>query len=68
MDSKEVLNLYNKGYSIGYIINEFYKEKKRGTIRIINCPDGRKIILNENITKEGCKGEVYKILYNHIKK
>lgn len=68
MDSSEIVVLYKKGYSIEYIINEYYQKKKRGTIKIINCPNGRKIILNENITKEKCKGEVYQILYNHIKK
>jgi len=68
MNNIEVIKLYNEGHSIDYIINEYYKKKKRGTIKIINCPNGRKIILNENITKENCKGEVYQILYKHIKK
>lgn len=67
MDSSEVIVLYKKGHSIEYIINEYYNKKKKGTIRIINCPNGRKIIMNDNITKEGCKGEVYQILYKHIK-
>lgn len=66
MDSKEIVSLYEKGYSIEYIINYYYKKKKRGTIRVINCPNGRKIIMNENITKESCRGEVYQILYKNL--
>lgn len=29
MDSKEVIILYEKGYSIDYIINEYYKKKEK---------------------------------------
>lgn len=67
MDSNEIIVLYKKGHSIEYIINEYYKKKKKDTIKIINCPNGRKIIVSNNITKKGCKGEVYQILYKYVK-
>lgn len=28
MDSEEIVNLYEKGYSIDYIISEYYKKKE----------------------------------------
>lgn len=29
MDSKEIIKMYEKGYSIDYIVNEYYKKKEK---------------------------------------
>lgn len=29
MENSEIIELYNKGYSIEYIINEYYKKKEK---------------------------------------
>lgn len=67
MDSRDVVDLYKKGFSIDYIVNEFYRSKKVENYSFYNFNDKKVLICFKDTTKAACKGEVYKILYEYIK-
>lgn len=67
MDSRDVIELYEKGFSIDYIINEFYRSKKKDNYSFYNFDNRKVLICFNTVKKKECKGEVYKILYNHNK-
>lgn len=66
MDSRDVIGLYEKGYSIDYIVNELYRSKKKENYSFYNYNNKKVLICFKDITKGQCRGEVYKILYNYI--
>lgn len=66
MDKSRIIKLYENGYSLEYIINQLYYERKRKN-KIINL-EMKKIILITNVyTKKNAKEEVYKIIYEFVK-
>lgn len=66
MDSKDVVYLYKKGHSVNYIVNEFYRSKRKDNYSFYNFNNKKVLICFKEITKTQCRGEVYKILYNYI--
>lgn len=66
MEKSKIIKMYNKGYSIKYIIDMYYKEYKKDRINLISYPNGRKIIITDSVTKEEIKKEVYNIIYNNL--
>lgn len=66
MEQDKIIKMYNEGYSIKYIIDMYYKDYKKGRIKLISCPNGRKIIITDNVTKEEIRKEVYHIIYNNL--
>ena len=62
MKSEEVVNLYKRGHSVDYIINQYYKKVNKKD-RIIKLNNRRILFVDEKITKNKCREIVYKILY-----
>ena len=66
MDESKIINLYEKGFSINYIIDEMYYRKKGQNYSFYNFGNRKVLICTNNISKAQVRGEVYKILYNYI--
>lgn len=66
MTSENVLRLYKQGYSIDYIINQYYLSKKKEN-KIINLRTRKIILVETRVKKSDVRGEVYKIIYAYIK-
>lgn len=66
MEKEQIIEMYNKGYSIESIINMYYRERKKETVNYIRCSNGRKIIITDNVTKEKIRQEVYQIIYKNL--
>lgn len=66
MTSKDVVEMYKKGYSIDYIIKEFYRYKTRNDI-----PDHKfnntYIITKKSVTIENVRKDVYELLFEVLK-
>lgn len=61
-----VVDMYKKGYSIDYIINEYYKFKTRYDNP--NKKIGNLVFINKkSITKEDSKKEVYEEIFNFVR-
>lgn len=65
MNKSEIIELYKKGYSIDYIINNYYRSKKQDT-KVINAQMKKIILITDDFTKEQARSEVYKTIYNII--
>lgn len=66
MDEGRIINLYEKGFSIKYIIDDVYYREKGQNYSFYNFGNRKVLIFTNNITKTKIRGEVYKILYNYI--
>ena len=66
MDRNRIIKLYKEGYSLEYIINQLYYERKREN-KVINLEMKKIIILTNDYTKKNAKEEVYKIIYEFVK-
>lgn len=66
MNEKKIIDLYEKGFSINYIIDDVYCRKKAQNYSFYNFGNRKVLICTNNISKAQCRGEVYKILYNYI--
>ena len=66
MDESRIISLYEKGFSINYIIDEVYCRRKAQNYSFYNLGKSRILICSTDITKTKIRGEVYKILYNYI--
>lgn len=66
MSDNEIVDLYKEGYSIDYIINQLYYEKKREN-KIINLEMKKIILITNDYSKRNAKEEVYKIIYEFVK-
>lgn len=66
MNKETIIKMYNQGYSIKYIIDMYYREEKRDTIKYIKSQNWKKIIITDNVTKEEIGKEVYKIIYENL--
>lgn len=67
MTSEKVIDLYKQGYSIDYIVNQYYLSKKNEN-KIINLKSKRIILLECYTKKSDVRGEVYRIIYSKISK
>lgn len=68
MDEERIIELYEKGFSIKYIIDEEYLRKKVKNYSFYNFGNRKVLICTNNITKAQVIGEVYKILYEYKQK
>lgn len=66
MDKNRIIKLYENGYSLEYIINQLYYERKREN-KIINLEMKKIILITNDYTKKNAKEEVYKIIYEFVK-
>ena len=66
MDRDRIIKLYKKGYSLEYIINQLYYERKREN-KVINLEIKKIILITNDYTKKNAKEEVYKIIYEFVK-
>lgn len=66
MDKNKIIELYNEGYSLEYIINQLYYEKRREN-KIINLEMKKIILITNDYLKRNAKEEVYKIIYEFVK-
>ncbi len=66
MDKNRIIKLYEDGYSLEYIINQLYYERKRKN-KIINLEMKKIILITNDYTKKNAKEEVYKIIYEFVK-
>lgn len=66
MDRNRIIKLYEEGYSLEYIINQLYYERKREN-KIINLEIKKIILITNDYTKKNAKEEVYKIIYEFVK-
>lgn len=66
MDKNKIIELYNDGYSLEYIINQLYYEKRREN-KIINLEMKKNILITNDYSKRNAKEEVYKIIYEFVK-
>lgn len=62
MDSSRVVELYKRGHSVDYIINEYYRSVNKNN-RVTKLKSGRIIYIEDRIKKSKCREMVYKILY-----
>ena len=66
MDKGRIIKLYEEGYSLKYIINQLYYERKKEN-RVINLKMKKIILITNDYTKKNAKEEVYKIIYEFVK-
>ncbi len=66
MDRNRIIKLYEDGYSLEYIINQLYYERKREN-KVINLKMKKIILITNDYTKKNAKEEVYKIIYEFVK-
>lgn len=66
MDKNRIIKLYENGYSLEYIINQLYYERKREN-KVINLEMKKIILITNDYTKKNAKEEVYKIIYEFVK-
>lgn len=66
MDKNSIIKLYENGYSLEYIINQLYYERKKEN-KIINFEMKKIILITNDYTKKNAKEEVYKIIYDFVK-
>lgn len=66
MDRDRIIKLYKEGYSLEYIINQLYYERKREN-KVINLEMKKIILITNDYTKKNAKEEVYKIIYEFVK-
>lgn len=66
MDRDRIIKLYKEGYSLEYIINQLYYERKREN-KVINLEMKKIILITNDYTKKNAKEEVYKIVYEFVK-
>ncbi len=66
MNKNRIIKLYENGYSLEYIINQLYYEKKREN-KVINLEMKKIILITNDYTKKNAKEEVYKIIYEFVK-
>lgn len=66
MDKSRIIKLYEDGYSLEYIINQLYYERKREN-KIINLEMKKIILITNDYTKKNAREEVYKIIYEFVK-
>lgn len=66
MDKNRIIKLYKEGYSLEYIINQLYYERKREN-KVINLEMKKIILITNDYTKKNAKEEVYKIIYEFVK-
>lgn len=66
MDRDRIIKLYEEGYSLEYIINQLYYERKREN-KVINLEMEKIILITNDYTKKNAKEEVYKIIYEFVK-
>lgn len=66
MDKNRIIKLYENGYSLEYIVNQLYYERKREN-KIINLEMKKIILITNDYTKKNAKEEVYKIIYEFVK-
>ncbi len=66
MNKNRIIKLYEDGYSLEYIINQLYYERKREN-KIINLEMKKIILITNDYTKKNAKEEVYKIIYEFVK-
>ena len=67
MDNNKIIDLYENGYSIDYIINKVYYDSKREN-KVINLKMRKIILIDNNFTKTNAKEKVYKVVYDYVKK
>lgn len=66
MDKNRIIKLYENGYSLEYIINQLYYERKREN-KVINLEMKKIILITNDYTKKNAKEELYKIIYEFVK-
>lgn len=66
MDKSRIIKLYEDGYSLEYIIDQLYYERKREN-KVINLEMKKIILITNDYTKKNAKEEVYKIIYEFVK-
>lgn len=66
MDRDRIIKLYKEGYSLEYIIDQLYYERKREN-KVINLEMKKIILITNDYTKKNAKEEVYKIIYEFVK-
>lgn len=66
MDRNRIIKLYEEGYSLEYIINQLYYERKIEN-KVINLEMKKIILITNDYTKKNAKEEVYKIIYEFVK-
>lgn len=66
MNRDRIIKLYKEGYSLEYIINQLYYERKREN-KVINLEMKKIILITNDYTKKNAKEEVYKIIYEFVK-
>lgn len=64
MDDKQIIDLYNKGFSINYISRMYYKYKNRNKKPIFI--DGIKLVPVNIYNISDCKLYVNKLIYSYI--
>lgn len=67
MTSLDIVKLYEKGYSIDYIVNVYYRDKKKNSNDVVSYLDNRILIIKrDTLKKSDCKHDVEKFIYNYL--
>ena len=67
MSVNRIIELYKLGYTIEYIINDYYKFINKKSNRVIRSPYGYVIFVNDKLSKSECSKKVYSTIYGYIK-
>lgn len=67
MNRLDVVKLYEQGYSIDYIINAYYRDKKKNSRDICSYLDNKILIIKrDNVKKLDCRHDVETFLYDYL--
>lgn len=67
MDKFDVIKLYQDGFSINYIVDIYYKSKKKCSKSVYNYLNKQILIINvDNVKKEDCRKYIEKIIYDYL--
>lgn len=66
MNKNKIVEMFEKGYSIDYIIEQYYKELNRD-LAPVSKKDNSYIVPKPHYTKKQCTKFVYKDLYDYSK-
>lgn len=67
MDKFDIINLYQQGYTVNFIVNAYYKYKKDTSRNIYNVRDKVVLIIKrDSVKKEECRRYVENILFDYL--
>ena len=67
MKRSDIIELYKKGFSVDFIINAYYRDKKKNSNDICSYFDNKILIIKRNgVKKIDCRNYVENCLYDYL--